>query len=1275
MTTRARGLMRIVREAMSACAGAHRYVAGGVTVALVAFGAPLPVGVSAEATSSVIISEIHPAGSGNGTYSADWFEVTNIGDSPVDVTGWRVDDDSNSFASSLLLNGVGAIAPGESVVFLETSNLSATGAAFLNAWFGTDPPAGLQIGSYSGSGVGLGTGGDQVNLFDAGGNKVAGVSFGAATAASTFDNTAGLPAVTTLSAIGSKGAFLSSNSAEVGSPGLRVVPPVHSTALDLSTYVRVGRFDLPEPTRTVAPPNSVLAQEVSAVTYNWDTDTLFVVGDGGTSVVQVTKTGALIDSMTLAPGGSPQGTDFYDPEGLAYVGGGKFVMVEERDRQAVLFTYAAGTTLTRQDARTVKLGTFIGNIGIEGVAYDPLTGGFIAVKETAPQGIFHTGIDFDEGTATNGSPTAENSIDLFDPALLGLLDLADVFALSDLPGLNESDASHLLVLSQESGRILHVDRQGHIYNALTIRPDPGNPLSVAAQQHEGLTMDADGYLYVVSENGGGDFDHPQLWVYAPSHVPNQAPTGVVLSDTVEELEENTSTAVRIKVADVLVLDDELGANDLAVTGPDAGFFEIDDTGLHLKAGTPLDFQTKASYTVTVTVDDPTVGGSPDATAPYTLIILDAGGGPSPVSSFLVVSEVAPWSSGNSPVGTDWFEVTNIGPLAVDITGWMMDDNSESLAAAVPLSGVTSIGPGESVIFIETTNLASARATFLQTWFGANPPAGLQIGSYTGGAVSLSTGGDAVVLYDGNGVLQARVSFGVSAAGPFATFDNSAGLNNAALLPLSAVGVHGAFVAVNGANEGELGSPGVGGKLVVTEVAPWASGNSPVGADWFEVTNVGAIAVNVTGWKVDDSSESPAAAVPLSGISSIAPGESVIFIETDNLASVGPVFLQTWFGDTPPAGLQIGGYSGSGIGLSTGGDAVVLYDAGSVLRAKVFFGASPQGPSFPTFDNAAGLNDAAMSQLSVAGVHSAFVAANSADEIGSPGGVGKLVITEVAPWSSSNSPVGADWFEVTNTSERPVNVVGWRVDDDSRAFASAVPLSGITSIGPGESVIFIETAGLASARGAFLQTWFGPNPPPGLQIGGYSGSGIGLSTGGDAVALYDSTGALRASVSFGASPQGPSFQTFDNAHGQDGITMAQVSTVGLHGTFVAVGNANEVGSPGAVAQAPTVIRGGYGYNRATGRFSQQVTLRNDGVDPMVGPIVLVLDNLTNASLVNQTGTTTTRAPLGSPYIIVAGAGETLGPGATRTVILQFANPTLGPIDYYARPLVLTGNDTP
>ncbi len=287
------------------------------------------------------------------------------------------------------------------------------------------------------------------------------------------------------------------------------------TSINLSQYVRVGRYNLPEPTRTPQPDGSLLAQEASAVTYNKDTDTLFVVGDGGRSVVQVSKTGVLIDSMTLATGSSPQGTSFYDPEGITYIGGGKFVMTEERNRTANLFTYAAGTTLAigTPQVQTVKLGTTIGNIGLEGVSYDPATNGYIFAKEKTPQGIFQTTINFAAGTASNGSPTTVNSVDLFNPALAGLLDFADVFALSNIPTLLPASIGNLLILSQESGRIVQIDRLGNILNSLTIQSDPGNPLSIPDQQHEGLTMGLDGTLYIVSENGGGDFDHPQLWVY------------------------------------------------------------------------------------------------------------------------------------------------------------------------------------------------------------------------------------------------------------------------------------------------------------------------------------------------------------------------------------------------------------------------------------------------------------------------------------------------------------------------------------------------------------------------------------------------------------------------------------------------------------------------------------------------------------------------------------------------------------------------------------------
>ena len=759
-------------------------------------------------------------------------------------------------------------------------------------------------------------------------------------------------------------------------------------SIDLSTYVRVGRYSLPEPTTVTPPANSLLAQEVSAVTYNWDTNTLFVVGDGSTSIVQVTKQGQLINSMTLALGSSPQGTEFYDTEGLTYIGNGEFVMSEERDRQVVKFTYVAGSTLVRANTQTVKLGTFVNNIGTEGLSFDPITGGYIVLKEINPIGIFQTNIDFANGTATNGSASTVNSVNLFDPALLGVTDVADVFALSNLAFLNgQPQFSNLLVLSQENARIVNVSRTGVIANSLQIVSDPGNPLDVASQQHEGLTMDNEGILYVVSENGGGDIDHPQLWVYAPSTLSNQAPTAVTLSNVTNTILENTSTTAPIKVADIVVTDDGLGTNLLSLSGTDAAFFEITGTSLYIKAGTVLDYETQITYNITINVDDTTVGTNPDASVSYTLTVLDVLN-ETPQTTSVTISEVAPWSSSNgSTIAADWFEVTNTGTTAINLTGWKMDDNSNSYASSVPLNGITTIAPGESVIFLEASASnpsATVIANFKSVWFGANPPASLQVGTYQGSGVGLSSGGDAVNLYDNNGILKANLVFVASPAGPFKTFNNALGLNNTIISLLSEVKVNDAFVAVNDVNE--IGSPGSIGHLFISEVAPWSSGNSPVAADWFEVTNTKAVPYNITGWKIDDNSQSPAGAVALNGITSINPGESVIFIETADLAGKTTAFLNNWFGTNPTSGLRIGNYTGSGVGLSSGGDQVNLYNGvDSTPVASVIFGTSPTG-TFATFDNAAGITTITtpITQLSAVGVYGAFIAFASPNEIGSPG---------------------------------------------------------------------------------------------------------------------------------------------------------------------------------------------------------------------------------------------------------------------------------------------------
>ncbi|MDH6061708.1 cadherin repeat domain-containing protein [Chrysosporum bergii ANA360D] len=112
-----------------------------------------------------------------------------------------------------------------------------------------------------------------------------------------------------------------------------------------------------------------------------------------------------------------------------------------------------------------------------------------------------------------------------------------------------------------------------------------------------------------------------------SSTPNSAPTAVTLQNTTATIAENTSTTTRIKVADIAITDDGLGTNTISLSGADAGSFEVASGFLYLKAGTTLDYETKASYNVTVNVDDTTVGATPDLTTNFTLNVSDVNEAP------------------------------------------------------------------------------------------------------------------------------------------------------------------------------------------------------------------------------------------------------------------------------------------------------------------------------------------------------------------------------------------------------------------------------------------------------------------------------------------------------------------------------------------------------------------------------------------------------------------------------------------------------------------------
>lgn len=206
--------------------------------------------VLAQGLSTLRVTEAMSSSGVGGT--ADWWEVTNYGSSPVDITGWKFDDSSFAFANSVALNGVTSIAAGESAVFVETTTLdSGTVATLISAfrtfWGGSASAA--QIGYYAGSGISFSSAGDGLVMFNAtGAETTPRATFGAATTGSTFFyayDSAGDPTtspntnaiLSTVGVLDGQTTFASANLSpqNIGSPGTAInAVPEPSTVATLA---------------------------------------------------------------------------------------------------------------------------------------------------------------------------------------------------------------------------------------------------------------------------------------------------------------------------------------------------------------------------------------------------------------------------------------------------------------------------------------------------------------------------------------------------------------------------------------------------------------------------------------------------------------------------------------------------------------------------------------------------------------------------------------------------------------------------------------------------------------------------------------------------------------------------------------------------------------------------------------------------------------------------------------------------------------------------------
>ena len=160
-----------------------------------------------------------------------------------------------------------------------------------------------------------------------------------------------------------------------------------------------------------------------------------------------------------------------------------------------------------------------------------------------------------------------------------------------------------------------------------------DPVTGEVRVANGAAIDyetAPGHIYTITAKGTvGELSTSQTFTINVNNV-NEAPGGVTFVNVVTAIDENSSVGTGIKVADVTVADDTLGSAALNLSGADAAFFELRGGSLYFIGASP-DFEAKSSYSVTVAADDPAVGGPVDASASFTLSIIDVNEAPTALS--------------------------------------------------------------------------------------------------------------------------------------------------------------------------------------------------------------------------------------------------------------------------------------------------------------------------------------------------------------------------------------------------------------------------------------------------------------------------------------------------------------------------------------------------------------------------------------------------------------------------------------------------------------------
>lgn len=140
---------------------------------------------------------------------------------------------------------------------------------------------------------------------------------------------------------------------------------------------------------------------------------------------------------------------------------------------------------------------------------------------------------------------------------------------------------------------------------------------------------------------------------------NDVAPSVFLGSRAGAIREDFDSTERVKMADIVIVDDSVGTNVFSLSGDDADLFEIIGSILYLKAGAELDYESgNTTLDVTVEVNDASLGGDPDSSVDLSVEVIDVDNEPE------IIEPSGPFSYDENRNGTDVLAtVTVTGDIA------------------------------------------------------------------------------------------------------------------------------------------------------------------------------------------------------------------------------------------------------------------------------------------------------------------------------------------------------------------------------------------------------------------------------------------------------------------------------------------------------------------------------------------------------------------------------------------------------------------------------------